>query len=72
MPLKRALDELDAAMRNRDATAGLMVFASQAACRISEPFQWFDHKALVVLDKEYLDVQAPRLGVSVGALDGLP
>jgi len=38
-----------------------MVFASQAACPVKEPFQWFDHKALVVLDKEELDVYALRL-----------
>ena len=61
MGLKKALDELDAAMRNRNADAGLMVFASQAACPIKEPFQWFDHKALVVLDKEELDACALRL-----------
>jgi hypothetical protein len=61
MTLKKALDELDAAMRNRNAEAGLMVFASQAACPVKEPFQWFDHKALVVLDKEELNTCALRL-----------
>ena len=61
MTLKKALDELNAAMRNRDAEAGLMVFASPAACPIKEPFQWFDHKALVVLDKQELDPCALRL-----------
>jgi hypothetical protein len=48
-------------MRNRNAEAGLMVFASQAACPVKEPFQWFDHKALVVLDKEELNTCALRL-----------
>jgi len=61
MTLKHALDELDAAMRNRDARAGLMVFASQGVCPAKEPFQPFDHKALVVLDKEELDPYALRL-----------
>ena len=61
MTLKKALDELDAAMRNRDAEAGLMVFASQGECPVNEPFQWFDHKALVVLDKDELDACALRL-----------
>jgi hypothetical protein len=62
MTLKKALDELDAAMRNRNAEAGLMVFASQAASPVKEPFQCFDHRALVVLDKETLDACALRLG----------
>ncbi len=61
MGLKKALDELDAAMRNRDADAGLMVFAGQSACPGDEPFRWFDHKALAVLDKEALDASALRL-----------
>jgi len=61
MALKKALGELDAAMRNRDANAGLMVFASQAACPVMEPFQCFNHKALVVLDKNELDACALRL-----------
>lgn len=61
MPLKRALDELDAAIRNRDAHAGVMVFASPTSCPSKEPFQCFDHKAIVVLDKETMDAAALRL-----------
>ncbi|MGD0274181.1 MAG: hypothetical protein ABSB96_10695 [Gaiellaceae bacterium] len=61
MTLKRALDELEAAMRNRNAEAGVMVFASQSVCPTNEPFQPFDRKALVVLDKGNLDVGALRL-----------
>lgn len=61
MAVKKALDELEAAMLNRDACAGLMVFASQAVSPACEPFQWYDHKALVVLDKTTLDRQALRL-----------
>ncbi len=37
------------------------MFASQAACPGREPFQWFDHKPLVVLDKDELDPCALRL-----------
>ena len=69
MPLKKALDELDGAMRNRDAEAGVMVFASQSECPVNEPFQWFDHRALVVLDKHDPDARAPSR-LPVGALDG--
>jgi len=61
MTLKKALDELDAAMRNRDAGASVMVFASQGVCPAAEPFLPFDCKALVVLDKEELDASALRL-----------
>ena len=38
-----------------------MVFASQSVCPTSEPFQPFDRKALVVLDKGDLDAGALRL-----------
>ena len=48
-------------MSNRDADAGVMVFAGSGSCPIEEPFQWFDHRALVVLDKDGLDAQALRL-----------
>jgi hypothetical protein len=62
MTLKGALDELDEAMRNRDATAGFMVFAGQALSPVDEPFQCFHDKALIVLDKDELDPCALRLG----------
>jgi hypothetical protein len=61
LTLKRTLDELDAAMRNRNADAAVMVFAGQDVCPSKEPFQPFDHKAIVVLDREELDVYALRL-----------
>jgi hypothetical protein len=38
-----------------------MVFAGGDACPSTEPFQPFDHKAIVVLDKDELDVSALRL-----------
>lgn len=51
LTLKKALDDLKAAMTNRDAQAGLMVFSSPGVCPTHEPFQWFDHRAIAVLDK---------------------
>jgi hypothetical protein len=61
MTVKKGLDELEAAMRNRDADAGGMVFANQSECPVKQPFQWFDHKAFVVLDKDEPDESAFRL-----------
>lgn len=61
LPLKRALDELDLAITNRDAQAGVMVFSSQELAPGAEPFQWFDRRAIVVLDKDVLDPHALRL-----------
>jgi hypothetical protein len=61
MTLKKSLDELDSAMRNRNADSAVMVFAGGDACPSTEPFQPFDHKAIVVLDKDELDVSALRL-----------
>jgi hypothetical protein len=58
---KDALAELEAAMANRDADAGIIVFARAKQCPVKAPFQWFDHKALVVLDKDELDPLALRL-----------
>lgn len=61
MTLKATLEELDQALANRDADAAVMVFASAGCCPVSEPFQWYDHKAIVVLDRETLDSHALRL-----------
>lgn len=61
LPLKKALDELDLAIANRDAQAGVMVFSSQELAPGAEPFQWFDRRAIVVLDKGDLDPHALRL-----------
>lgn len=61
LALKPALDELERAIENRDAQAGLMVFSSQAGAPVREPFEVFDDKAIVVLDKESGDTQALRL-----------
>lgn len=61
LSLKKALDELDDAMANRDAAAAVMVFSGQDVAPGTEPFQWFDRRAIVVLDKDELDPHALRL-----------
>jgi hypothetical protein len=58
---KAALTELDAAIANRDADAGILVFARDTQCPVRTSFQWFDSKAVVVLDKDELDTNALRL-----------
>jgi hypothetical protein len=60
LTLKRALDELDVALDNREAQAAVMVFSSLEVAPRTEPFQWFDRRA-VVFDKENLDPHALRL-----------
>ncbi len=49
---KKILDELDDAMKNRCASVGIAVFASQAIAPITVPFATYGNKAIVVLDKE--------------------
>jgi hypothetical protein len=61
LALKKALDELDQAIANRDAGAAVMVFSSQDVAPGTEPFRWFDRRAIVVLDKDELDPHALRL-----------
>lgn len=48
-------------MANRDAQASVMVFSNQDLAPGTEPFRWFDRRAIVVLDKEELDPHALRL-----------
>lgn len=61
LALKKALDELDLAIANRDAAAGVMVFSSQDVAPGTDPFRPFDRRAIVVLDKDELDPHALRL-----------
>ena len=61
LSLKKALDELDEAIENRRADAGVMVFAQADQSPCTEPFHWYDHKAIVVLDKNTADPSALRL-----------
>lgn len=60
--LRATLTELDDAMKNRDATAAIAVFSSQAAAPSTLPFSYFGDKATVVLDKTEPDSAALQLG----------
>ena len=59
--LPEILKELDEAMSNRGAVAGIAVFARAEQSPTKLPFQPFDTKAVVVLDKEAPDPLALRL-----------
>jgi hypothetical protein len=61
LSLAKALAELDDAIANRDAAAGIIVFAGDDLSPVEEPFACFDHKAVVVLDRDTLDPHALRL-----------
>jgi hypothetical protein len=52
VPMRRILDELDAAMENRDALCGVAVFRGQEAAPTSVPFHHTGDKAVVVLDDD--------------------
>jgi hypothetical protein len=56
--------ELERAMQNRDAQAGVLVFSRQEKAPISTPLQVFGSKVVVVLDKDELDERAVRLGIA--------
>jgi hypothetical protein len=56
--------ELERAMKNRDAKAGVIVFSRQEKALTSTPLQVFGSKVVVVLDKEELDERALRLGIA--------
>jgi hypothetical protein len=59
--LPEILKELDEAMANRGAVAAIAVFARAEQSPTKLPFQSFDNKAVVVLDKEAPDALALRL-----------
>ena len=61
MSHQAVLHELDAAMKNREAVAGIAVFAKQHEAGTAVPFVTFDHKAIVVVDKDNPDEGVVRL-----------
>jgi hypothetical protein len=63
LSLRDALRELERAMRNRDATAGVIVFSSPEKAPIAVPLQLFGNKAIAVLDKDELDERPLRLAL---------
>lgn len=61
LALRNILDELDLAMANREAAAGIAVFSSQANAPVSVPFAPYGEKAVLVVDKADPDPTAVRL-----------
>ena len=57
LPLRKCLDELDRAMVNRDAAAGVVVFSSSEIAPTAVPFTYFANKAIAVLDPEDPDAR---------------
>jgi hypothetical protein len=60
--IRRTYDELDAALANRDATAGIAVFSEQENAPTTVRFSYTDNRAIVVLDRDGHDDSALRLG----------
>ncbi|MDB5478850.1 MAG: hypothetical protein JWM96_1345 [Alphaproteobacteria bacterium] len=61
MGLKKILDELDGAMKNRDAAVGVAVFATTENAPTNVAFSTYGCKAVLVLDKDDPDPLAVRL-----------
>lgn len=61
LSLRKAYDELDAAMENRDAVAGVLVFSSMDQAPTTVPFHYSGNRAIVVLDEDGADDGALRL-----------
>jgi hypothetical protein len=59
--MRQTVEELDAAMANRGALAGIAVFSTQQQAPTSVAFHCKDDKAVVVLDKDGVDDSALRL-----------
>jgi hypothetical protein len=59
--LPEILKELDEAIENRGAVAGIAVFARPEQSPVRVPFQTFDNKAIIVFDKEAPNELALRL-----------
>jgi hypothetical protein len=56
--------ELERAMKNRDAQAGVIVFSREEHAPTALPLQMFGSKIVVVLDKDELDERALRLAIA--------
>ncbi len=63
LSLREAHAELDRAMKNRDAAAGVIVFSDQNKAPIKSPFKAFGNKAIAVLDKREPDEHAVQLAI---------
>jgi hypothetical protein len=63
LPLAKTFAELEQAMANRDAHAGIAVFSREDHAPMPTSFSYSGSKAIVVLDKDDLDSSALRLGL---------
>jgi hypothetical protein len=61
LSLRKAYEELDAAIENRDAAVGVIVFSSMAQAPTTVPFHYSGNRAIVVLDEDGVDDGALRL-----------
>jgi len=61
MNMRKTLEELDKAMVNREALAGIAVFTTAQEAPTTVPFHYADNRAVVVLDCTGLDDAAVRL-----------
>jgi len=59
--MRQTMAELDESMANRDALCAIAVFRAQDQAPTAVPFQYFDDKAIVVLDPDDEDTSALRL-----------
>ena len=59
--LRKAYEELDGAIDNRDAAAGIIVFSSAEQAPTTVPFHYSDNRAIVVFDEDGHDDGALRL-----------
>lgn len=59
--MRKTLDEIDKAMANREALAGVAVFTSADEAPTGVAFHYADNRAIVILDRDGLDDAAVRL-----------
>lgn len=64
LALRDTLKELDRCIVNRDAHAGLAIFAKAEQCPGEEPFAYYGNRALVVFDAQEGNDLALRLGLA--------
>jgi hypothetical protein len=61
MTMPKAMAEIDKAMKNHQATAGVLVFAGQNLAPTGLPFAWWGNRAIVVAEDEEPDGRALHL-----------
>lgn len=66
LSMRRTMNELDAAMANRDAEVAVAVFSHQDLAPTRVPFHYSENRAIVVLDAEGTDASALQLAYMWG------